>query len=321
MTTEYGGYDYDYQIPGVEQPLQLTYVDGWWGTLMSQVAENSNIRNRCDVECRKKIGDRKVNYLVALAEARKTYTMLSSNVMTLVTALRAARRADWGSLSNTLGVSWRRLRKGKPLASRHLEFQYGWLPLMADIHGTAELLKQQINRPLLIRATRHISDQTDVDLSMIQGWGDARGYLSSAKGSIRRDHSTTLYGQIDDQYLRFAQQIGLPDPLTLGWELIPYSFVVDWALPVGTMLEALSAIYGVKFVGGYRGLHGQLDITYVGKLRNEYWFGTPGQTQYSAFSYQRSPMGDWPQVRPYFKSPFTGSNAWNALALLRQLFK
>lgn len=300
----------------------LYSVRDWWGSAMSSVAPNDNSRVRADVECRKKIGDQKVNYLVALAEARKTANMLTRNTFGLIRALRAVRNRDYAGAAKELGIPKRHMRNGRALASRHLEFQYGWLPLMGDIHGTFELLKEQINRPLILRATRHIVDSTDIDHSMIAGWGNPYWSFSSVTGSVRRDHSTTLYGQIDDPYLNVAQRMGLSNPLTLGWELIPYSFVVDWALPVGTMLEALSAIHGIKFIGGFRGLHGQLDLQLEGNLaawRGE--SGNPGSASYECFSYRRDVLYDWPEVRPYIKSPFTASNAYNALALLRMLFK
>lgn len=39
-----------------------------------------------------------------------------------------------------------------------------------------------------------------------------------------------------------ARQLGLVDPATVVWELIPYSFVVDWFLPIGSYLENLNQI-------------------------------------------------------------------------------
>jgi hypothetical protein len=38
------------------------------------------------------------------------------------------------------------------------------------------------------------------------------------------------------------RQLGLLDPATVLWEIIPYSFVVDWFLPIGSYLDNLNQI-------------------------------------------------------------------------------
>jgi hypothetical protein len=40
--------------------------------------------------------------------------------------------------------------------------------------------------------------------------------------------------------------LGITNPLLIAWEVVPYSFVVDWVLPVGTWLESLDALLGYQ---------------------------------------------------------------------------
>jgi hypothetical protein len=42
--------------------------------------------------------------------------------------------------------------------------------------------------------------------------------------------------------LGFSRQLGLLDPLSVVWENIPYSFVVDWFIPIGDYLSMLNQI-------------------------------------------------------------------------------
>jgi hypothetical protein len=49
-----------------------------------------------------------------------------------------------------------------------------------------------------------------------------------------------------EEELSFGRSLGLTDPLSVVWEIIPYSFVVDWFLPVGTYLENLNVIPKLK---------------------------------------------------------------------------
>jgi len=45
-------------------------------------------------------------------------------------------------------------------------------------------------------------------------------------------------------------QTGFLNPINLVWEILPFSFVVDWFLPIGPYLEAASAFNGLEFVDG-----------------------------------------------------------------------
>jgi hypothetical protein len=42
----------------------------------------------------------------------------------------------------------------------------------------------------------------------------------------------------------------LSNPAALAWELVPYSFVVDWMIPVGDYLSSLDAVNGLTFRRG-----------------------------------------------------------------------
>lgn len=47
------------------------------------------------------------------------------------------------------------------------------------------------------------------------------------------------------------QSFGLANPFVWAWELIPYSFVLDWILNVGSCLEGLTAFIGKKWRDGW----------------------------------------------------------------------
>lgn len=41
-------------------------------------------------------------------------------------------------------------------------------------------------------------------------------------------------------------RLGLKDPLSIAWELVPYSFVADWFIPIGAWLQARGLQQAVK---------------------------------------------------------------------------
>jgi hypothetical protein len=56
--------------------------------------------------------------------------------------------------------------------------------------------------------------------------------------------------RISDPLQAFLAQTGFTNPVNLAWELLPFSFVVDWFLPIGPYLEALSAFDGLTLLDG-----------------------------------------------------------------------
>ena len=41
-------------------------------------------------------------------------------------------------------------------------------------------------------------------------------------------------------------ETGFSNPLSVAWEIVPWSFVIDWMIPVGDYLNGLDALCGVS---------------------------------------------------------------------------
>lgn len=50
---------------------------------------------------------------------------------------------------------------------------------------------------------------------------------------------------------RMAANLGLSRPLSTAWELVPYSFVVDWFVNVGAWLDAIQPSLAHKTLGAW----------------------------------------------------------------------
>jgi hypothetical protein len=132
-----------------------------------------------------------------------------------------------------------------------LEASYGWLPLLQDVHGavTEYDKRHEIGPPRLdVKAKYYEYVESLVDHATTYGGIDQWSLQEIRKDLVGCTVHLT-YEQGNNLY-RKAAQLGLIDPLEVAWEVLPWSFVVDWFLPVGNWLQTLSATAGLSFKGG-----------------------------------------------------------------------
>lgn len=97
-------------------------------------------------------------------------------------------------------------------------------------------------------------------------------YSSSSKGkwNVAVGPKPSTYDYYDTRYefdavarlagsVRFKESnmaslanVGLINPLSIAWELIPYSFVVDWFYPVGRLIDSMTDLYHVEVTDCYQ---------------------------------------------------------------------
>lgn len=242
----------------------------------------------------------------SLAEARKTYSMLVEGGNTLLKAALHLKRGNLPAVWSTLKDGRSAVRRGSDL---FLQYKYGWKPLMSDIHGLDQLFREQVKSALIISSHKKSQREHVVPTN---------GYGFERSGSGFRQCSVALWGRVDDTPSRLMDRVGLSNPLSLGWELVPWSFVVDWFVPVGRTLDSLTAPLGVTFIGGSGTMKGEIEFT-------DLWLPPPNVTVVSpriatvkVHSVRRTTYGDWPKAGFYTVSPFSSSHGQSAFALLMQ---
>jgi hypothetical protein len=141
---------------------------------------------------------------------------------------RASRRAQ------------RKLGSGD-ISGSFLELQYGWVPLINDIYAASEL----INEPLV--------EKSSIRTSLRTTSGDFQTAISQAQSqSVTHQRERTVYhiAKLSTTEVTWAARLGLLNPLSVAWELTTLSFVADWFLPIGSLIEAVEASY-ILPVGKY----------------------------------------------------------------------
>ncbi len=278
---------------------------------------------------REKVAGSGFNAAVSLAEGNKSLDMIFESATRLASALKDTRKGNllgayealtgrlkngqrspkWGKNERILDRKVPKYRDSidKNTASNWLQLQYGWLPLINDAEQAAKFLAQQsLPRVYKVRVRRQI-------VSPIVG---------ASPTNTRFSGQSTESGQLVAilKEVNVAALSGLLNPAAVAWELVPYSFVADWFIPIGDYLDA-------------RGLAQSLTGTFVTtrKTRTRAEFiGFQPASAYKAFtgtySYENvqlirtvtsSLAIPLPEVKPLSEA-FSWKRATNAVALLIQ---
>lgn len=288
------------------------------------------MRNEAITKSLNKLADQKVNLgenLATLHQVLQLLTHPTGSLASLVHELYVVGKSKkfWPYLR----MSARDLRRFSftgAAASEYLKYVYGWKPLMQDVHGLIELAKGSSGKSLLLHASQTARSQTKSRPKKVK---DISGNRTIQVGGydIKTLVRSSLWAEIDPNYSgsRAINQLGLLNPASLFWELVPFSFVVDWVLPIGPVLQALTAPAGLRFVDGSissrvsasgdYSVHfdaltdGSRDVT----LKTD--SAATGLTFYEG--YTREVIRSWPRPGLWVNSdPFgRGDRPWKALAL------
>jgi hypothetical protein len=265
-----------------------------------------NAKARSETIARNRLRQMKVQLGASLAEAVSTVDTVAQTAATLWEFLIRAKRA---SLNNAVTYL-----SGRSPASTYLGVTYGWVPMIKSVFETAELLKYiDKEKPLTLRASckSHVKfNQTDEDGDHENQWAMSGGVRCSLEASV------TSYALLN------ADTAGLINPAEIAWEVVPYSFVVDWGIPVGTFLQSLSATAGLNFSSGYTSVWYQADVTR--RVVSHPWWRkvmSNGEVCIGRYTTARIPHNGFPPAQLFGKeNPFSTPHVLNALALFGKLF-
>jgi len=219
----------------------------------------------------------------------------------------------------------------KSVAENWLALQYGWKPLLYDIHGALQAIADYMVRsPEVVRTARGKGNtilKTSLDNTISSHYTQKTGVM---KVTTKTFCTIGIRFTVDSSLRVFAAQTGFTNPINLAWEVLPYSFVSDWFLPIGPYLETLSAFDGLKFLDGFESnktvqytssvqnyngkfpINGYPHVTI--DLKGNYWRTWVIVNRTKLFSF---PVANFPD----FKNPLSVTHVLNGLALLRAAFK
>lgn len=209
----------------------------------------------------------------------------------------------------------------KRWSEKWLEYQYGWKPLVSSIYGLAkEAVTPPRDGPAFYIARASAS-----------GIRKTSAFSSGITDSVvvtRRDRcEIKVCLNMKPTVLTQLSRISSLNPASIAWELLPYSFVVDWVFDIGGYLRAMESacIGGMIFNHGYvtRGTTIDRKYTRAGSQNLGGAIYTVFGAYESASRYKsRSVLSGYPRpLRPSFNISMGSSRVLSAAALLDQHLK
>jgi hypothetical protein len=300
-------------------PAPTTVIEERWidGSFWGLGQDNSPpelpgwVRSVAELKALENLKAQQVNYSVALAEGRKTIRMVGDRLMQIADGVRKWRKSNPASL-------WRKVKRGGRNVPRSwLELQYGWNPLMSDVLGSCAALRDPWNRGLIVEAKGYGVHEGLAEWPV--GSAHVSGAYYTMQSKYRLQCWVKLWYALDTAELAAVSSLGLTNPATLVWELVPYSFVLDWFIPIGRWLDVLDADLGFGFIAGRRAVVREEDrraagVTFPNDPR--YSYQGSATAEYKLKWFDRFPITSTPSPRLYFKSPLSLAHVANGLSLL-----
>lgn len=177
-----------------------------------------------------KIANKKVHIGNMLAERHQTWSLLKESIQRLRALINLKKKVLQTSLHAVKDPNW--------LSGEFLKFKFGAEPLANDIIELSKLVNDEGKELGPIVAVRsNVKRHLSFDIDGVQF--DGRVTMSRVYKFTTRD---TAIANI--------QSLGLINPAEVAWEVTPWSFVIDWFLPVGAWIESHTAALGMQFLTG-----------------------------------------------------------------------
>jgi hypothetical protein len=200
----------------------------------------SACNNEAAVKLLGKIAETKVNLGVMFAEAKKTSDFILGRARSVDKAFRAFKRGRFREVADVLGLSRKTVHK------TWLEYKYAVTPLLIDAKNAAEFFAQQhCGRPVrfMVKSSARYAKNDSRLVTFPYGSGTGKYTIGA---NLTYTVKIKAWCEISNPHLSALQQLGLTNPVLIAWELVPFSFVFDWFISVGSWLEGLTATHGVN---------------------------------------------------------------------------
>lgn len=178
------------------------------------------------------------NLGVTFAEWGQSRNMIMKRLRDVNVLVNAVRRRNFANFLWGLGLEvpasardhWKR-RKGEAIEDEVLEYSFGWVPLFQDIYAAARQLGREF------------------PTSRVTGT-NFQGKEVSNEGTYLWNYTAHLWVRVSadvvvtNPNVALANSLGLLNPASVAWDVVPFSFLVEGFVPLGRYLESFTDTLG-----------------------------------------------------------------------------
>jgi hypothetical protein len=226
---------------------------------------------------------------------------------------RSMRKIDLRSVSKEAANAW-------------LLVTYGWKPLLGSIYGVADTILRNN-----LASVQKLNNRERDSLTTVTKGEFSLGHYGCVCPSIltvKRTYGCQIGISVLPSDNDLARWTSL-NPASIGWELLPFSFVADWFLDVGSYLRNLETAFAYRnvFHSGYVSEFEKTEATFI---VNGSGFSPDRSATYTAdlkgtletMQFRRKVLSSYPFPRlPRFEAKLGSSRLLSAAALLRGFIK
>jgi hypothetical protein len=186
-----------------------------------------------------------------------------------------------------------------------LAMMYGYAPALSDVYNAAVAFENLTYKPRTSRVYKSGRKTWLHDGSQVPSQ-----YTMSGIRTYRKQYIVDLEEELD-----VARGLGLMDLAPIAHELLPWSFVVDWFLPIGDYLDILTVIPHIKAnvcISTSDKYKSTLGVILDDRIVN------PGFQELKSGSFVRICSNTIPVPTPKFRQGLRGVRIANAVALAHQ---
>jgi hypothetical protein len=189
-----------------------------------------------------------------IGEAKQTFQMIGDKINTITSAIRHLKRGDFSYAQRALGITDRkrlpkRLRKKQliskysrqgidGLSSAWLELQFGWKPLLSEIKSGYDLMRssEQNKATKGVEGFNLLKTKSSASTSFSDPF--VAGNVTWIRKKIYRINYRFYYEKKVPTVANTNTRLGLDNPFGVLWEITPWSFLIDYFIPIGDYIAA-----------------------------------------------------------------------------------
>lgn len=259
----------DRDLPtGINDKFYRFYHDEYPQLLGISRSFLQHVREQSYLQSTRKMSLSKLNLSMAALGGRQTLEMLRSALS------RLSKRLFQGSASGKFANGW-------------LEWNFGWEQLFSDVYELIQIVSGK-NKGLRKGQFKRISGSHQEDF---QSFNSVYGVRIS----------NTNYLRVRQDISAWAAASGFRNPedlFLLAWDLIPYSFVLDWVACISGYLQSLTNIQNYEYLFGTESLvirGGYLYSPGTDYTDESGVFRSLTRNEFSVRHYSRIVLREWPR--------------------------